>query len=101
MAMLPFCGYNMADYFRHWMDVGKRLKNPPKIFFVNWFKKNNQGKFIWPGFRDNFRVIKWMMDRVKGIVSAKETPVGLLPDPTDLNLNVLDITKETLILFLK
>jgi len=96
MAMLPFCGYNMADYFRHWMDVGKRLKNPPKIFFVNWFKKNNQGKFIWPGFRDNFRVIKWMMDRVKGIVSAKETPVGLLPDPTDLNLNGLDITKETL-----
>ena len=74
MAMLPFCGYNMADYFRHWMDIGKRLPDPPKIFFVNWFKKDAAGKFIWPGFRDNFRVIKWMIDRIKGKVSAKETP---------------------------
>jgi len=95
MAMLPFCGYNMADYFRHWMNVGSKLVNPPKIFFVNWFKKDEKGKFIWPGFGDNFRVIKWMMDRVKGTVSAKETPVGFLPEYGDLNLSGLDISKET------
>ena len=94
MAMLPFCGYNMADYFRHWMDVGKRLPNPPKIFFVNWFKKDAAGKFIWPGFRDNFRVIKWMIDRIKGKVSAKETPIGLMPNMADLNLSGLEISKE-------
>lgn len=96
MAMLPFCGYNMADYFRHWMDVGAKLTNPPKVFFVNWFKKNDQGKFIWPGFRDNFRIIKWMMDRVKGTVSARETAIGLMPEYADLNLTGLDITSETL-----
>lgn len=96
MAMLPFCGYNMADYFRHWMDVGKRLKNPPKIFFVNWFKKNSEGKFIWPGFRDNFRVIKWMMDRVKGAASAEESAIGYLPKTSDLNLSGLNISQETL-----
>jgi phosphoenolpyruvate carboxykinase (GTP) len=94
MAMLPFCGYNMADYFRHWMNVGSRLKNPPKIFLVNWFKKDAHGKFIWPGFRDNFRIIKWMMDRVKGAVSAKETPIGLMPNFADLNLNGLDISQS-------
>jgi phosphoenolpyruvate carboxykinase (GTP) len=96
MAMLPFCGYNMADYFHHWMDVGDRLKNPPKIFFVNWFKKNAQGKFMWPGFRDNFRIIKWVMDRVKGTVSAKDTPLGFMPNDADLNLTGLDISQETL-----
>jgi phosphoenolpyruvate carboxykinase (GTP) len=96
MAMLPFCGYNMADYFRHWMNVGAKLTNPPKIFFVNWFKKDTQGKFIWPGFRDNFRIIKWMMDRVKGSIAAKETPIGFMPNYTDLNLTGLDISRETL-----
>lgn len=96
MAMLPFCGYNMADYFQHWMDIGAKLTNPPRIFFVNWFKKDSQDKFIWPGFRDNFRVIKWMMDRVKGAVSARETPIGLIPHPSDLDLSGLDLSKETL-----
>ncbi len=96
MAMLPFCGYNMADYFRHWMDVGARLANPPKIFFVNWFRKDAQGRFIWPGFRDNFRIIKWMMDRVKGTVRAKETAIGLMPEYGDIDLTGLDIAKETL-----
>lgn len=96
MAMLPFCGYNMADYFKHWMDVGKKLKNPPKIFFVNWFKKNSEGKFIWPGFRDNFRVIKWMMDRVTGRVSAEETAIGYMPKSGDLDLTGLDVSRETL-----
>ena len=94
MAMIPFCGYNMADYFRHWMNVGGRLKNPPKIFCVNWFKKDAQGMFLWPGFRENFRIIKWMMDRVKGIVPAQETPIGFMPNYADLNLNGLDISKE-------
>jgi phosphoenolpyruvate carboxykinase (GTP) len=96
MAMLPFCGYNMADYFRHWMDVGKRLPKPPKVFFVNWFKKDTAGKFIWPGFKDNFRVIKWMIDRIKGKVSARETPIGLMPDMADFNLSSLDISKQTM-----
>lgn len=95
MAMLPFCGYNMADYFRHWMNVGSRLKDPPKIFFVNWFKKDNQGLFIWPGFRENFRIIKWMMDRVKDTVPAKETPIGLVPNYADLHLAGLDIPQST------
>jgi phosphoenolpyruvate carboxykinase (GTP) len=94
MAMIPFCGYNMADYFRHWMNVGGRLKNPPKIFCVNWFKKDAQGMFLWPGFRENFRIIRWMMDRVKGIVPAQETPIGFMPNYADLDLNGLDISKE-------
>jgi phosphoenolpyruvate carboxykinase (GTP) len=93
MAMLPFCGYNMADYFRHWMDVGKTLADPPKIFFVNWFQKDAAGKFMWPGFRDNFRVIKWMIDRIKGKVSAKETAIGFMPHMADLNLSGLDISE--------
>ncbi|HVN95654.1 MAG TPA: phosphoenolpyruvate carboxykinase (GTP) [Syntrophorhabdaceae bacterium] len=96
MAMLPFCGYNMADYFSHWADVGKRISNPPKIFFVNWFKKDASGKFIWPGFRDNFRVIKWMIDRIKGKVSAKKTPVGLMPHLADINLSGLSTSNEIL-----
>jgi phosphoenolpyruvate carboxykinase (GTP) len=96
MAMLPFCGYNMADYFQHWMNVGGKLKTYPKIFFVNWFKKDDAGKFLWPGFRENFRVIKWMMDRVKGTVPAKETPIGLMPSHADLNLTGLDISMEAL-----
>jgi len=72
------------------------MANPPKIFLVNWFKKDAAGKFIWPGFRDNFRVIKWMIDRIKGKVSAKETPIGLMPHMADLNLSGLDISKETM-----
>jgi phosphoenolpyruvate carboxykinase (GTP) len=95
MAMLPFCGYNMADYFGHWLSMGRKIKNPPKIFFVNWFKKDGEGRFIWPGFRDNFRVIKWMLDRVEGKVPANETPIGLMPDHSDLDLSGLDISKET------
>jgi phosphoenolpyruvate carboxykinase (GTP) len=95
MAMLPFCGYNMADYFGHWLK-GLKVTNPPKMFFVNWFKKDADGNFTWPGFSDNFRIIKWMLDRVDGKVEARETPIGLLPNISDLNLQGLDISKETL-----
>ncbi len=95
MAMLPFCGYNMADYFNHWLSFKNRAKHLPKIFMVNWFRKDAQGNFIWPGFRENSRVIKWMLDRIKGKVSANETPIGLIPDLKDLELSGLDIKDET------
>jgi len=91
MAMLPFCGYNMGDYFSHWLSMGTKMAHPPKLFFVNWFKKDSDGKFIWPGFRDNSRVIKWMVDRIKGKVPAKQTPVGLMPRMEDLNFEGLQL----------
>jgi phosphoenolpyruvate carboxykinase (GTP) len=96
MAMLPFCGYNMADYFAHYLGIGASLAEPPKMFFVNWFKKDSRGKFMWPGFRDNSRVIKWMVDRIKGRAPARKTPVGLMPNLSDLDLKGLDISQETM-----
>jgi phosphoenolpyruvate carboxykinase (GTP) len=96
-AMQPFCGYNMADYFQHWLDMGDRLGNKaPKIFYVNWFRKNSDGKFLWPGFGENGRVLKWMCERVDGKVSAKQTPIGFLPDENDLDLSALEIKKENM-----
>jgi phosphoenolpyruvate carboxykinase (GTP) len=91
MAMLPFCGYNIGDYFRHWIDIGKRLTNPPLIFNVNWFRKGANQKFLWPGFGENMRVLKWVIDRCEQNVGAVKSPVGWLPTPHDLDLAGLDI----------
>ena len=94
MAMLPFCGYNMADYFRHWLAMGKRIKNPPKIFHVNWFRTGSNGKFLWPGFGDNLRVLEWVLARVEGKGEAQETPIGFIPTSGALDLNGLDVSRE-------
>jgi phosphoenolpyruvate carboxykinase (GTP) len=96
MAMLPFCGYNMADYFQHWLDMGKRIPHPPKIFHVNWFRKGPDGKFLWPGFGDNVRVLKWILERVEGKGQAEETPIGFVPTQNALTLDGLKILPETL-----
>ena len=94
MAMLPFCGYNMGDYFRHWLAVGKKLSHPPRIYSVNWFRTDGQGKFMWPGFGENIRVLKWIIERVNDRVGAVETPIGLVPDMNDLDLSGLEIARS-------
>jgi len=92
-AMKPFCGYNMGDYFRHWIEMGKKLGNKaPKIFYVNWFRKSSDGKFLWPGFSDNSRVLKWMCERIDGKVGTRQTPIGLLPNEGDIDLSGLNIS---------
>ncbi|MEY4224224.1 MAG: GTP-dependent phosphoenolpyruvate carboxykinase [Actinomycetota bacterium] len=98
MAMLPFCGYNMADYFAHWLRIGSKTDDTklPKIFFVNWFRRDENGRFLWPGFGENSRVLKWVFDRVEGKADAVETPIGLLPTPGALDLDGLDIAHDDL-----
>jgi phosphoenolpyruvate carboxykinase (GTP) len=94
-AMLPFCGYNMGDYFQHWFEMGDKLKDKaPKVFYVNWFRKNSDGKFLWPGFGENSRALKWMCERVDGEAKAQKTPIGYVPDYTDLDLQGLNVTRE-------
>ena len=96
MGMLPFCGYNMADYFSHWLKVGRSIPHPPKIFHVNWFRTSEQGHFLWPGFGQNVRVLKWILERVRDGGKAVETPVGWVPTPDGIELEGLDIPTSTL-----
>ncbi|HNG57952.1 MAG TPA: phosphoenolpyruvate carboxykinase domain-containing protein, partial [Solirubrobacterales bacterium] len=95
MAMLPFCGYNMADYFGHWLDIGQTEgAKLPKIFYVNWFRKDEDGKFIWPGFGDNSRVLEWVFNRCDDRGETVETSIGLLPKVEELDLEGVDVTPE-------
>ena len=96
MAMLPFCGYNIGDYFRHWLKTGKRLTHPPLIFHVNWFRKGADEKFLWPGFGDNMRVLKWMIERCEGGQAAVQSPVGWLPRPNDLDLQDANVSHQAM-----
>ena len=96
MAMLPFCGYHMGDYFQHWIDMGKKIKVKPKIFNVNWFRTDSEGHFIWPGFGDNMRVLDWILKRCEETVDADETAIGYVPKPEDINLEGCSVDKETL-----
>jgi len=97
MAMLPFCGYNMADYFAHWLNIGAKLSHPPRIFNVNWFRLDNSGDFIWPGFGDNMRVLDWILRRCEDAIDAVDSPIGFMPKAEDINLEGLDFSKEKLI----
>jgi phosphoenolpyruvate carboxykinase (GTP) len=98
MAMLPFCGYNMGDYFGHWLSVGKNTDaaNLPQIFFVNWFRRDDDGRFLWPGYGENSRVLKWVFERIAGTVGAVETPIGMLPISDDLDTAGLDVSDDDL-----
>jgi phosphoenolpyruvate carboxykinase (GTP) len=95
MAMLPFCGYNMGDYFAHWLKVGKAHPDKlPKVFLVNWFRKDERGKFIWPGFGENSRVLEWICRRCDGEGETVETPIGLVPAEGEITLDGLDVSDE-------
>ena len=92
MAMLPFCGYNMGDYWAHWLSMERRLSDPPKIFHVNWFRRDADGSFLWPGFGENLRVLRWIIERIRGGGDAVETPIGMIPTPSALDVGGLDLS---------
>jgi phosphoenolpyruvate carboxykinase (GTP) len=97
MAMLPFCGYNMGDYFAHYLKIGARPgAKLPKIFYVNWFRTDDQGKFLWPGYGENSRVLKWAFERCDGTARAVDTAIGRLPRPADLDTSGLDLPEDSL-----
>jgi phosphoenolpyruvate carboxykinase (GTP) len=96
MAMLPFCGYNMADYFAHWLATGPRLATPPRIFRVNWFRRDADGRFLWPGYGENMRVLKWMVERIRGTARAEETPIGWVPAAGEIDTEGLDLPVDRL-----
>ncbi|HWW19700.1 MAG TPA: phosphoenolpyruvate carboxykinase domain-containing protein, partial [Steroidobacteraceae bacterium] len=96
MAMKPFAGYNYGDYWTHWLNLGARLKNPPRIFHVNWFRQNAAGKFLWPGYSDNLRVLEWVLDRCAGRGGAVDTPIGFIPRPGDIDTQGMTIDQATL-----
>jgi phosphoenolpyruvate carboxykinase (GTP) len=95
-AMLPFCGYNMADYFGHWLSMADRKLQLPRIFQVNWFRKDSDGKFLWPGFSENIRPLAWVVDRLEGKAQGVETPIGVIPADGELNTEGLEISEEQL-----
>ena len=101
MAMLPFCGYNMGDYFAHWLEVGRLLPRPPRVFRVNWFRTDDRGRLLWPGYGENLRVLKWILERCEGLGVAIETPIGLVPALRAIDRTGLDVPDDTLATLLK
>jgi phosphoenolpyruvate carboxykinase (GTP) len=96
MAMLPFCGYNMADYFSHWLEMGKRMSKPPKVFHVNWFRSDENGRLLWPGFGENLRVLEWILDRCNDKVEAIKTPIGYIPRQSEIDMTGLQLSDGAL-----